>query len=208
MPAFLLVATLAVIVWSGWSPTDRGDWLLENALVAVAIPLFVFGYRRLRFSSLSYVALFAFLCLHEVGAHYTYSLVPYPQWLSSMLDGPAGGSRNHYDRMLHFAYGFLVMPAVLELFARRAAPRGLWRWIFPVSFVMSHSMLYELVEWGAALLFGGDLGQAYLGTQGDVWDAQKDMLMATLGSIAATCLLATAHRRGLPAGPANESSER
>jgi putative membrane protein len=197
----LLAATVPVLAWSGWSPVDRGDWLLENVLVAIALPLFVFGYRRLRFSTLSYAALFVFFCLHEVGAHYTYSMVPLPRWLV-----PDGG-RNHYDRMTHFAYGFFVMPAVFDLFARRAALRGIWRWIVPVTFVMAHSMVYELVEWAAASVFGGDLGQTYLGTQGDEWDAQKDMFLATVGSIAATCLLAAARWPGLRAA-AFEPSER
>ncbi len=211
LPPILLAATVPILVWSGWSPNDRGDWLLENALVAIALPLFVAGYRRLRFSTLSYLMLFVFFCLHEVGAHYTYSRVPYPQWLEWMPDlawTGAGESRNHYDRVVHFAYGFFVMPAVFELFASRAALQGLWRWIVPVTFVMAHSMVYELVEWGAALVFGGDLGLTYLGTQGDEWDAQKDMLLATLGSVAMTCLLAAARWRGLRAAVADTWSQR
>ena len=202
---------MPVLVWSGWAPADRGDWLLENALVAIAIPLLVFGYRSLRFSGLSYAALFVFFCLHEVGAHFTYSIVPYPQWLD-WLPGLSwsglGGARNHYDRVVHFSYGFLLMPAVFELFARRAALRGVWRWIVPVTFVMAHSMVYELVEWGAAVVFGGELGQTYLGTQGDEWDAQKDMFLATVGSIIATCLLAATRWRGLRAIPAEDPAER
>lgn len=206
LPPILLAATVPILVWSGWSPNDRGDWLLENALVAIAIPLFVAGYHRLRFSTLSYLMLFVFFCLHEVGAHYTYSKVPYPQWLGWIPDlasNGAGESRNHYDRMVHFAYGFLVMPAVFELFARRAALQGLWRWLVPVTFVMAHSMVYELIEWGAAIVFGGDLGLTYLGTQGDEWDAQKDMLLATAGSVAMTCLLAAVGWRGLRAAVAD-----
>jgi len=202
----LLAATVPILVWSGWSPNDRGDWLLENVLVAIAMPLLVIGYRRLRFSSLSCLMLFVFFCLHEVGAHYTYSEVPYPQWLGWMPHvswAGTGGSRNHYDRMVHFAYGFLVMPAVFELFARRAVLQGVWRWLVPVTFVMSHSLVYELVEWGAALVFGGELGLAFLGTQGDVWDAQKDMFLATMGSVAMTCLLAATGWRGLRAAAAD-----
>jgi putative membrane protein len=81
------------------------------------------------------------------------------------------------------------MPATLELFARRAPSQAPWRWIFPVTFVMAHSTIYELLEWAAAVTFGGNLGQIYLGTQGDAWDAQKDMLMASVGSLAAIILL-------------------
>lgn len=195
----LLVAAVLVILWSGWSPVDRGDWLLENGLVALAVTILVYGYRQLRFSSMSYVALFVFLCLHEVGAHYTYSQVPFAHWIERVM--PPGWvriidpARNDYDRAVHFAYGFLVLPAAVELFARRAPPQGLWRWILPVTFVMAHSTIYELVEWAAAAVFGGDLGQMYLGTQGDEWDAQKDMFMATVGSVVAMILLAALRRR-------------
>lgn len=189
----LFAAALLVIAWSAWAPVHRGDWLLENLLVAVALPLIANGYRRLRFSVLSYGALFLFLCLHEIGAHYTYSLVPYADWIGAAMQQPphgiAGAGRNHFDRVLHAAYGFLVMPATLELFARRAPSQAPWRWIFPVTFVMAHSTIYELLEWAAAVTFGGNLGQIYLGTQGDAWDAQKDMLMASVGSLAAIILL-------------------
>ena len=188
----LLVLSLGVIAWSGVAPHDREDWLLENALVAVALPLLVLGYRSLRFSNGSYLALFALLCLHEVGAHFTYSMVPYAEWLGQLgfAHTELRVSRNGYDRWVHFAYGVLVMPATLELFARRAPAAGIWRYLFPLTFVMGHSVIYELVEGAAASIFGGNLGQAYLGTQGDPWDAQKDMLMASAG--AAVALLAVA----------------
>ncbi len=199
LPRLLCFAAVAVVILSGIRPADWQDWLLENALVAVALPLLVFGYRRMPFSDASYVSLLLFLCLHEIGAHYTYSEVPYPRWLDACgltsLGEMASSGRNHFDRAVHFAYGVLVTPAVVELFAWRAPPRGIWRWILPVTFVMSHSLIYELVEWMAAESFGGDLGQAYLGTQGDVWDAQKDMALASLGSALAVLVLATCRWR-------------
>lgn len=200
VPLTLLVVFAAIWTALAIAPRYRQDWLLENAVVAVAIPLLVWSYRRLRLSDLSYAALFAFLVLHEVGAHYTYSEVPYDQWTRTLfgfsLDEALGFSRNHYDRALHFLYGLLVVPATIDLLAARAPPRGIWRWILPVSFVMSHSIVYELVEWAAALVFGGDLGVAYLGTQGDPWDAQQDMLLATLGAVIATLALAPRRGRG------------
>ena len=90
---------------------------------------------------------------------------------------------------MHFAYGLLLMPAVRELVEARMSPRGLWRWLMPLFFVMSHSVIYEMIEWIAAVLFGGDLGVAYLGTQGDEWDAQKDMALATAGAATGLVLL-------------------
>jgi putative membrane protein len=183
-PLALLVAFIAIFAALAVAPWYREDWLLENLLVFVAVPLLVASYRRLRFSYFAYTCLFVFFVLHEIGAHYTYSDVPWREWLGALIgsDGALAG-RNHYDRFVHFCYGLLLMPAAWELIEARAAPRGLWRWLIPLLFVMSHSVIYEMVEWLAALRFGGDLGVAYLGTQGDEWDAQKDMALASLGAL-------------------------
>jgi putative membrane protein len=193
----LLALFALAAVALGIAPRYRQDWLLENIVVLIALPLLVFGWRRLRFSRSAYLALFAFLLLHEVGAHYTYSEVPYDDafaWLTGhSLNALLGLHRNHFDRAVHFLYGLLVTPMAVELFAHRAPPRGVWRWILPVCFMMSHSVVYELVEWLAALRFGGELGAAYLGTQGDPWDAQQDMALAALGSVVSMAFLA---RRG------------
>lgn len=189
-PGWLLAAYLCI--WAGLAiaPRYRADWLLENIIVFIALPLFVRGARIRPLSDASYGCLFAFLLLHTIGAHYTYSEVPYDAWFRALsghsLDDILGWERNNYDRLVHFAYGLLLLPASVELFDRVAPPRGLWRSLLPVLFIMSHSAIYELVEWGAAAAFGGDLGQAYLGTQGDVWDAQKDTALATLGAV--TCM--------------------
>ena len=159
----------------------------------VTLPVLGYGYRHLRFSNPSYFALFVLYVAHEVGAHYTYAEVPFDLWTMKLfgfsITEHFGFSRNHYDRLVHFLYGLLVTPAVMELLAARAQPRGIWRWILSASFVLSHAALYELLEWAAAILFGGDLGQAYLGTQGDPWDAHQDVLLALLGSMAAMPLL-------------------
>jgi putative membrane protein len=190
-PLGLLVAFLAIFTALGLAPSYREDWLLENLLVFVALPVLVATHRRLRFSNFAYTCLFVFFVLHEIGAHYTYSEVPWREWLGVLGLGagePAG--RNHYDRFVHFAYGLLLMPATVELITARMAPRGLWRWLMPVLFIMSHSVIYELIEWLAALRFGGDLGVAYLGTQGDVWDAQKDMALAAFGAVIGLAVVA------------------
>jgi putative membrane protein len=190
-PLALLVAFLAIFAVLAVAPSYRQDWLLENLLVFAALPVLVLTYRRLRFSNFAYTCLFVFFVLHEIGAHYTYSEVPWREWLAVL--GPGGGDpagRNHYDRFVHFAYGLLLMPAVWELMAARMSPRGLWRWLMPVLFIMSHSVIYELIEWLAAIRFGGDLGVAYLGTQGDVWDAQKDMALAALGAVVGLAVVA------------------
>lgn len=194
----LLGLFAAAWIASGIAPHYRQDWLLENVLVVMAVVWLVASRSRLPLRIGSYAALFAFLVLHELGAHYTYSEVPYDawsmRWFGVSIDAALGFERNHYDRLLHFLYGLLVTPAASDVIAQRARPLGGWRHGLPVAFVMSHSVLYELVEWAAALVFGGDLGVAYLGTQGDPWDAQRDMALAALGSVVSAVGLAALER--------------
>jgi putative membrane protein len=189
-PAVLLLAFGAIWTALAIAPSYRQDWLLENVLVFVAVPLLAATSRSLRFSNRAYTCMFVFFVLHAVGAHYTYSEVPWREWLhlQDAAAGPGPANRNNYDRFVHFSYGLLMFPAVWELFAARASPQRVWRYVMPVSFLMSHAVVYELIEWGAAELFGGDLGVAYLGTQGDVWDAQKDMGLAVTGILAGLLL--------------------
>ena len=192
-PLLLLSAFLAIAGLLAIRPLYPRDWALENLIVVATLPVLVYGYRRLRFSNVSYLALFVLYVAHEVGAHYTYAEVPYDSWTMELSGFSTtfffGFARNHYDRPVHFRYGLLVTPAVLELLAARTRPSGVWRWILPASFVLSHATLYELLEWAAAIQFGGDLGQAYLGTQGDPWDAHRDILLALIGNLVAMPLL-------------------
>ena len=186
VPAVLLA--VYGLIWGALAvaPKHRADWWLENVLVFVAIPLLVWASSRLRLRDRSYAALFVFFVFHAIGSHYTYSEVPIDAWCEAWFGfSPSavfGFERNHYDRLVHFLYGLLATPAVLDIVDARAPTTRLWRWLLAVGFVTSHSLLYELIEWGAALVFGGDLRMAFLGTQGDVWDAQKDMALALLGS--------------------------
>lgn len=194
-PAVLLSAFAVLWLALAIDPWYRQDWLLENVLVLVAVPVLVATHRRLRFSNFAYTCLFAFFVLHEIGAHYTYSEVPWPAWLAGAgIEVAHAPERNHYDRLVHFCYGLLVFPATWELFAARAHPRRLWRYLMPVMFLMGHSVLYEMIEWAAAEAFGGDLGVAYLGTQGDEWDAQKDMALASAGAVVGLLLTLTVER--------------
>jgi len=195
-------------VWSALAiaPSYRQDWLLENVLIFVAVPVLVATSRTLRFSNRAYTCMFVFFVLHAIGAHYTYSEVPWREWLPLQDAGtePGPASRNHYDRFVHFGYGLLMFPAAWELFTVRANPQRLWRYVMPVTFLMAHSVIYEMIEWGAAEIFGGDLGVAYLGTQGDVWDAQKDMALATAGILVGLLLtLAFRSSSGSPPAPAS-----
>jgi putative membrane protein len=188
------VATLAglfaaLFVALAIRPFDRHDWALENALVVVAVLFIALTWARARLSALSYTLLFLFLCLHEIGAHYTYSEVPYDAWwqalTGSTFNSLVGWERNNFDRVIHFAYGLLLALPIRELVVPMAGVRGFWSYFLPLDLVISSSALYELIEWGAAEFFGGDLGAAYLGTQGDVWDAHKDMALASGGALVA-----------------------
>jgi len=146
-------------------------------------------YRGFPLSRISYGMIFVFLMLHEVGSHYTYSLVPYDAAFEAafgtQLGELFGWQRNHFDRVIHFSYGLLLAYPIREAFLRIADVRGFWGYFLPLDLTMSTSMIYELIEWGAASLFGGEVGPAYLGTQGDPWDAHMDMALASLGAAVA-----------------------
>lgn len=185
----LLLLGLLVVLWVPLAlhPFDRKDWLLENVLLVLAIVLLAGTYRRFPLAPVSYTMIFLFLCLHTIGAHYTYAEVPYDEaWRAltgSSFNALLGWERNNFDRVVHFCYGLLLVIPVREVFLRIVGVRGFWSYFLPLDLTMSTSMLYELVEWAVAGMFGGDLGMAYLGTQGDVWDAHKDMALASLGAL-------------------------
>lgn len=197
-PAALLGAFAAIWLALAIAPWYRQDWLLENVCVFLALIVFGVTVRRLRFSNTAYTLLFVFLVLHEIGAHYTYSQVPYDAAFRTLtghsLDGLLGFRRNHFDRLLHFLFGLLLVPLAVELYAARAPARGLWAFLLPVMFIEAMSAIFELIEWSAALVFGGELGQAYLGTQGDPWDAQWDMALALLGAALTRAVLLARQR--------------
>jgi len=199
IPPLRLLITLGVlfagvVVTSGIGAHYPHDWLLENALVAVFVPVLAFTYRWLPFSRLSYLLIFSFLCLHELGAHWTYAEVPYNDWTRAWfgrsLNEGLGLERNHFDRLVHFLYGLLLAYPIREVFLRVGNVRGFWGYFLPLDLAMSTSMIFELFEWVAAEVFGGELGVAYLGTQGDVWDAHKDMALASLGALIAMLVTA------------------
>src|SRR5205823_92331 len=192
----LILLTLFLLYAIAWAihPVDVKDWALENTLTALFVAALVITHRRFPFTNISYTLIFIFLCLHTIGAHYTYSLVPYNEWTKKLFGTPLnswfGFQRNHFDRLVHFCFGFLLAYPIREMFLRVAGAKGFWGYYLPLDLTMSFSMLYELIEWGTAEAFGGDLGQAYLGTQGDVWDSHKDMAMASLGALISMTVIA------------------
>lgn len=184
------------VVWAVLAirPVSRADWMLENFLLIPSAYVAVQGIRHRLFSRLSLVLIFVFWCLHEIGAHYTYSLVPYDEWwrwlTGRTFNSLFGWERNHFDRLVHFCYGLLLAYPIREIFLRVARVRGFWGYFLPLDLTLSTSAFYELLEWVTAEMLGGDLGQAYLGTQGDIWDAQKDMALAAIGALITILLTA------------------
>ncbi|MBA1189506.1 DUF2238 domain-containing protein [Pseudomonas entomophila] len=182
----LFVGFALVFVACGWDPLDRTTWLVENGLVLVGGALAWLYRDRFALSTQAWALIVAFLCLHEIGTHFTYPRVPYDalslQWLNVSLDQTFGWQRNQYDRLVHLAYGLLLALPFRELLVARCGLQGAWASLVAWSFILATSLLYELMEWiGGAYLGGGD--SSFVGAQGDFWDAQKDMALATVGSL-------------------------
>jgi putative membrane protein len=195
-PYVRALAMLFALEWTvlAIAPRYRQDWALENALTVAFVAALVLLRNRLPLSRVSYTALFIFLSLHTVGSHYTYAEVPYDAWTKALtgrsIGEVLGWQRNYFDRLVHFAYGVLFAYPIREILMRFVRVRAIWSYYLPLAIVSSTSLDYEVIEWGAASLFGGELGVAYLGAQGDIWDAQKDMILAVLGAVLSMSLLA------------------
>ena len=193
LSAGCLAFVLAVLVWSGIAPVDRFTWWLEVAPVLIALPIVVATHRRFPLTSLLTVLLAIHAAILCVGGHWTYAEVPFGFWMERTF----GFTRNHYDRIGHFAQGFV--PAILarEVLIRRSPLAGS-RWLpfIVISICLAVSAFYELVEWWTALATGGG-ATAFLGTQGDPWDTQWDMFLALVGACTALLLLSEPHDRAL-----------
>lgn len=197
----LILAALAfVYAWSAWRPADPPTWWMEVAPVLALLPLVLFLDRRVGLTALTLRLLAFEAVLVAVGAHYTYANVPLGFWVSDLV----GFERNHYDRFGHFMQG--VVPALLmrELLLKTSPlRRGAWLFVIVSSICLALSATYEFLEWGAAVIFA-DGATEFLGTQGDPWDAQWDMLLALIGSVLAQILLRGVHDRQL-APPGTEA---
>jgi len=165
--------------------TDTANWILENTLVFLFLGFLGFNYKKFQFSDLSYLLICVYLCLHVYGSKYTYAENPFGYYLKDALDL----SRNHYDRIVHFSFGFLLAYPMREMFLKWLKFPNWVAWTLPIEITLSISAFYELIEWAVADVFFKAQGDAYLGTQGDIWDAQKDIFLAFIGSIVATTIV-------------------
>ena len=181
----LLLWYLALSLWTAYEPADRQFWLLSSILPGALVLVLVGTHRSIPLSLSSYVLITLFLTLHTIGVHYTYAQVPAGAWLEQAL--PVG--RNHYDRVVHFCFGVMLTYPIEELFRLTAALRGWLLYYLPVMTVLGLSGLWEIIESWVARMVHPELGITYLGSQGDVWDAQKDMAAALYGSLLCMVLL-------------------
>ena len=189
----LFALFVAVLVWSAIRPHDYFTWFLEVFPALIGIALLFATRRRFPLTPLLLILLFIHAVILMVGGHYTYAEVPLGYWLKDAF----GFTRNHYDRIGHFAQGFV--PAILarEILIRRDVVRGRgWLFTIVVAICLAVSAAYELLEWSVSAATGSK-GDSFLGTQGDVWDTQKDMALATIGAIAAQLVLGKVHDRQL-----------
>jgi putative membrane protein len=185
----------AALLISAYRPERVFDWGLENVLVTGFLLLLIFTYERLALSDLSYLLIVIFLAFHEWGAHYKYSDVPLGEWMKPWLHT----QRNHYDRVIHFSFGLMLSYPIQEVFLRLGRVAEGWRYYLPVEATLALSAVYEMMEAGVASVVSPQRGEEFVGMQGDIFDSQKDMLMATLGAITAMLIVYSVRkRRALP----------
>ncbi|MCA1926153.1 MAG: DUF2238 domain-containing protein [Thiobacillus sp.] len=191
----LATLTLAALAVSGIHAYDRLTWVLETLPVMVGLPLLLLTHRRFPLTPLVVRLLFAHGLILMLGGHYTYARVPLGFWVQDAFDL----ARNHYDRLGHLAQGFVPAMLAREILLKQTPLQpGGWLFLLTTAVILAFSACYEFIEWGAALAIGAE-ADAFLATQGDVWDTQWDMFLALVGAMAAQLLLARTHDRQLSA---------
>lgn len=195
-PLLKILSSVIIIYWAStflFTP-NRANWYTENALTILAMFVLIATYKKFKFSDLSYTLIGIYLLLHMYGAEYTYAENPFGYWLRDIFKL----NRNYYDRIVHFSFGFLLAYPMREYF------QNYFNWptwvclVLPCEITLSFSGMYELIEWLVADIFFPAEGIAYLGSQGDIWDAQKDMSIAFIGSILAMVIIIISNTRPLP----------
>ena len=181
VPLILATIFVAMSLWAGISPNDRAVWYAETTPLFIVFFALVFTYKKFKFSSTAYILMSVWLLLHTIGAKYTFAAVPF-EWGNEFLTPIFGDGRNHFDRLAHFSIGFYAFAMSEWLLRKHKCTFGTALW-FGLFFMMSVAGAYEIIEWLYAVIKGGNAGIEFLGSQGDIWDAQKDMLCDTLGAI-------------------------
>ena len=184
-PAWLFAACAAVWVFAAIEPVDFEAWLLEQLATVLCVIYVAWYWPRVVFSRSALFGLAALFCMHTLGTHWTYSLTPYDSFLHSFtgvsVNDLLGWDRNNYDRFVHYLWGLALALPIKDALEQSHGLRSGAANALTLHIVIATSAVYELIEWAAALLFGGELGDQYLGTQGDMWDAQADIALGALG---------------------------
>lgn len=187
----ILVAIYAVLFTVlAFNPVERGTWFAENLTVWIILGIILILYAcKIRFSKTAYALAFVLIYLHTIGGHYTFALVPF-DYVTNAFDF----KRNHFDRVAHFSVGFYAFAIAEWLYAKKLVGNRFMLFTYPILFIATVAMSYEIIEWIFAANAAPEAGLAYLGSQGDIWDAQKDMLADTLGAICTTVLFFVTRR--------------
>ncbi len=192
-PLICLVIFFISFIIGAYKPLYPQDWFLESIIGSITVILLICTYKKFRFSNTSYTLLLIFLLLQVIGSHYTYSETPIGFWIKDLFDL----SRNHYDRVIHFLFGLLLYLPTLELWKRLSHNKSkTWpHYTVPVFVLIALGGSFEVIEWIVAIIVSPELGIAYLGTQGDVWDAQKDIAVKIVGSLIAMLYFFSHHQK-------------
>ncbi|HJR77567.1 MAG TPA: DUF2238 domain-containing protein [Nitrospiraceae bacterium] len=188
----LFVWYVIVSLWAAYAPADREFWILASILPALLVAFLIVTHWALPLSHASYLSITLFLTLHMIGVRYTYAEVPIGHWLDQALHL----DRNHFDRLVHFSFGFLMAYPMEEAFRLVARVRGWLLYYLPAMTILGLSGLWEIIESWVAQVIHPELGLTYLGSQGDVWDAQKDMAAALYGAL--LCMVVLLVSRMIP----------
>ncbi len=184
VPKLLLLGYVVLFIVCAFAPYDRVTWWYENATVWIIVGvLILLAWRSIRFSNTAYILMAVLIYLHTIGGHYTFERVPF-DWVTDYF----GFERNHYDRLAHFSVGFYAYAMAEWIAARKLVAHKWLLYTYPIFAIATIAAVYEIIEWWYAAANAPEAAAAYLGSQGDVWDAQKDMLADTLGAIVAMVL--------------------
>jgi len=190
VPLILLILYALLFIFLAISPYDRSVWWAENIPIILIVFILVLTHRLFPFSSTAYILMSVLIFLHTIGGHFTFERVPF-DFVTNLF----GFSRNHYDRVAHFSVGFYAYGVAELLLRKKWVSSKLVLFLFPVFSIFAVASVYEIIEWLYAACSSPDAGSAFLGSQGDIWDAQKDMLADGLGAIVATILFFVMNRK-------------